>query len=346
MNIYICLNDKKAQFTPNNMDIQKEIIYQTIKEIILQARQRVFRVANSTLLETYWLIGQTIVEDEQNGNLKAEYGKATLKNLARQLTIDFGKGYDESNLRNMRTFYKAFPIRDTLRHELSWSHYRMISRLDTAQKRKYYIHEVLTNNLTIRQLQRSVNTLSYERTIKHSPTKNETPTIQNLIKDPNIFDFLGLPQDIKNTERSVETAIINHLQTFLLEFGKGFAFVARQQHIVTDTHDFFIDLVFYNYLLKCFVILELKADELTHQDIGQLDMYVRMYDDLKRSVDDNPTIGILLCTEKDETIVKYSVLNDHNNLFASKYLLYLPKEEELKQLIERDRIEFELNKEE
>jgi predicted nuclease of restriction endonuclease-like (RecB) superfamily len=346
MNIYICLNDKKAQFTPNNMDIQKEVIYQTIKEIILQARQRIFRAANSTLLETYWLIGQTIVEDEQNGNLKAEYGKATLKNLARQLTIDFGKGYDESNLRNMRTFYKAFPIRDTLRHELSWSHYRMISRLDTAQKREYYIHEVLTNNLTIRQLQRSVNTLSYERIIKHSPTKNETPTIQNLIKDPNIFDFLGLPQDIKNTERSVETAIINHLQTFLLEFGKGFAFVARQQHIVTDTHDFFIDLVFYNYLLKCFVILELKADELTHQDIGQLDMYVRMYDDLKRSVDDNPTIGILLCTEKDETIVKYSVLNDHNNLFASKYLLYLPKEEELKQLIERDRIEFELNKEE
>ena len=346
MNIYICLNDKKAQFTPNNMDIQKEIIYQTIKEIILQARQRVFRAANSTLLETYWLIGQTIVEDEQNGNLKAEYGKATLKNLARQLTIDFGKGYDESNLRNMRTFYKAFPIRDTLRHELSWSHYRVISRLDTAQKREYYIHEVLTNSLTIRQLQRSVNSLSYERTIKHSPTKNGTPTIQNLIKDPNIFDFLGLPQDVKNTERSIETAIINHLQTFLLEFGKGFAFVARQQHIVTDTHDFFIDLVFYNYLLKCFVILELKADELTHQDIGQLDMYVRMYDDLKRSVDDNPTIGILLCTEKDETIVKYSVLNDHNNLFASKYLLYLPKEEELKQLIEQDRIEFELNKEE
>ena len=346
MNIYICLNDKKAQFTPNNMDIQKEIIYQTIKEIILQARQRIFRAANSTLLETYWLIGQTIVEDEQNGNLKAEYGKATLKNLARQLTIDFGKGYDESNLRNMRTFYKAFPIRDTLRHELSWSHYRVISRLDTAQKREYYIHEVLANNLTIRQLQRSVNTLSYERTIKHSPTKNGTPTIQNLIKDPNIFDFLGLPQDVKNTERSIETAIINHLQTFLLEFGKGFAFVARQQHIVTDTHDFFIDLVFYNYLLKCFVIVELKADELTHQDIGQLDMYVRMYDDLKRSVDDNPTIGILLCTEKDETIVKYSVLNDHNNLFASKYLLYLPKEEELKQLIEQDRIEFELNKEE
>jgi predicted nuclease of restriction endonuclease-like (RecB) superfamily len=324
----------------------KEIIYQTIKEIILQARQRIFRAANSTLLETYWLIGQIIVEDEQNGNLKAEYGKATLKNLARQLTIDFGKGYDESNLRNMRTFYKAFPIRDTLRHELSWSHYRVISRLDTAQKREYYIHEVLTNSLTIRQLQRSVNTLSHERTIRHSPTKNETPTIQNLIKDPNIFDFLGLQQDIKNTERSVETAIINHLQTFLLEFGKGFAFVARQQHIVTDTHDFFIDLVFYNYLLKCFVILELKADELTHQDIGQLDMYVRMYDDLKRGVDDNPTIGILLCTEKDETIVKYSVLNDHNNLFASKYLLYLPKEEELKQLIERDRIEFELNKEE
>ncbi len=178
--------------------------------------------------------------------------------------------------------------------------------------------------------------------MKHLPEK-EKPSIQNLIKDPYIFEFLGLPTHTKNTEFAIETAIIDHIQKFLLEFGKGFAFVERQQHIVTDTSDFFIDLVFYNYLLKCFVIIDLKTGYLAHQDIGLIDMYVRMYDDLKRSPDDNPTIGILLCSEKDETIVKYSVLNDQNNLFASKYLLYLPKEEELKQLIEQDRLNFELD---
>lgn len=168
--------------------------------------------------------------------------------------------------------------------------------------------------------------------------------IQNFIKDPYIFEFLGLPCEIKNSEFALETAIINHLQQFLLEFGKGFAFVARQQHIATDTSDFYIDLVFYNYLLKCFVIIDLKTGNLTHQDVGQIDMYVRMYDDLKKSADDNPTIGILLCSEKDETIVKYSVLSDKNQLFASKYLLYLPKEEELKLLIENEKLKFELDK--
>jgi predicted nuclease of restriction endonuclease-like (RecB) superfamily len=194
-------------------------------------------------------------------------------------------------------------------------------------------------------LQRQINSLAFERLVKFFPEK-EKPTIQNLLKDPYIFEFLGLPNDSKNTEFAIETAIIDHIQKFLLELGKGFAFVARQQHVVTDTSDFYIDLVFYNYLLKCFVIIDLKTGNLAHQDIGQIDMYVRMYDDLKRSLDDNPTIGILLCSEKDETIVKYSVLNDQNNLFASKYLLYLPKEEELKQLIEQDRIDFELDSKE
>jgi predicted nuclease of restriction endonuclease-like (RecB) superfamily len=231
-----------------------------------------------------------------------------------------------------------------LRHELSLSHYRILSRVETEKKRHNYLNEAIEKNLNSRQLQREVNSLSFERVVKHLEA-NEKPSIEHILKDPNIFDFLGLAQDSKNSEKTIETAIINHLQSFLLEFGKGFAFLARQQHIVTDTHDFYIDLVFYNYLLKCFVIIELKTDELSHQDIGQLDMYVRMYDDLKRGQDDNPTIGILLCTEKDETIVKYSVLNDKNNLFASKYLLYLPKEEELKQLIDQDRINFEYNQE-
>jgi predicted nuclease of restriction endonuclease-like (RecB) superfamily len=325
------------------MQLNNNPLFSTIQQIIIQSRSRVYRMVNAALLETYWQIGKTIVEDEQKGNAKAQYGKATLKTLAQQLTLEFGKGFDESNLRNMRTFYKSFPIRDTLRHELSWSHYRLISRIETQQKREYYIAESIANNWNSRQLQRQINTLNFERIIQH-PTKEQEPlNIQHIIKDTYILDFLGLQHNTKNTEHTIETAIINHIQQFLLELGKGFAFVARQQHIGTDTADFFIDLVFYNYLLKCFVVIDLKTDTLSHQDIGQIDMYVRMYDDLKRNPDDNPTIGILLCTDKDETIVKYSVLNDKNNLFASKYLLYLPKEEELKQLIDEDKLKFELD---
>ncbi len=326
------------------MKMQNNHLYQSIKEIIVLSRQRVYRMVNSVLIETYWQIGKIIVEGEQQGKAKAEYGKATLKNLANQLTLEFGKGFDERNLNNMRAFYQAFPIWNALRTELSWTHYRLLSRLDSEQKRTYYLSESIAANWNSRELQRQINSMAFERVVKHLPTQ-DNPTIENLIKDPYIFEFLGLSPDTKNTEFAIETAIIDHIQKFLLEFGKGFAFVARQQRIVTDTSDFFIDLVFYNYLLKCFVIIDLKTGNLAHQDIGQIDMYVRMYDDLKRSSDDNPTIGILLCSEKDETIVKYSVLNDKNNLFASKYLLYLPKEEELKQLIEQDRLKFELDNE-
>jgi predicted nuclease of restriction endonuclease-like (RecB) superfamily len=323
---------------PNNLDL-----IESVKEIIISARLRVYRMANSSLLETYWQMGKLIVEDEQMGKAKAQYGKATLKRLSQALTLEFGKGYDESNLRNIRSFYIAFPIRDALRHELSWTHYRLLSRLDSGEKRAYYLNESLTSNWNSRQLQRQINTLAFERVVKHLPEKEKKSSIENLIKDPYIFEFLGLPSEEKNSERTVENAIIDHLQKFLLEFGKGFAFVARQQHIATDTSDFYIDLVFYNYILKCFVIIDLKTGTMTHQDIGQLDMYVRMYDDLKRGEDDNPTVGILLFSEKDEAIVKYSVLNDQNNLFANKYLLYLPKIEELKNLIEQDRLKFELD---
>jgi predicted nuclease of restriction endonuclease-like (RecB) superfamily len=326
------------------MEISNNQLFDSIKEIVQKSRERIFRTINKTLLETYWQIGRIIVEEEQQGKSKAEYGKETLKNLANQLTFEFGKGFDESNLRNMRAFYRAFPICDTLRHELSWSHYRLLSRVDSAEKRVYYLNESIQNNWNTRQLQRQISTFTFDRILKSS-NDNPKETIQSVLKDPYIFEFLGLQADIKNTEYSIESAIINHIQKFLLEFGKGFAFVARQQHIVTDTSDFYIDLVFYNYILKCFVIIDLKTTALSHQDIGQIDMYVRMYDDLKLNEGDNPTIGILLCSEKDETIVKYSVLNDKNKLFASKYLLYLPKEEELKKLIEQDRINFELDNE-
>ncbi len=318
-------------------------LFQSIKEIIIQARQRVYRMVNANLLETYWLIGKQIVEDELGGNARAGYGQNILKNLGRQLTEEFGKGFDDSNLRNMRSFYKAFPICDTLRHELSWSHYRLLSRLATEEKRQYYLNESIACNWNSRTLQRQINALTFERVLVPKIETKSPNTAQNIVKDPYIFEFLGLSADTKNSEHTIESAILDHIQHFLLELGKGFAFVARQQHIVTDTSDFFIDLVFYNYILKCFVIIDLKTGLLTHQDIGQLDMYVRMYNDLKINEGDNPTIGILLSAEKDETIVKYSVLADNEKLFASKYILYLPKEEELKQLIDEDRARFELN---
>jgi predicted nuclease of restriction endonuclease-like (RecB) superfamily len=323
------------------LEISEDLLFQSAKQIISLAREKVFRVANSALLLTYWQIGQLIVEDEQKGKDRAEYGKFVLKNLSKKLSLEFGKGFDESNLRNMRTFYQAFPICDALRHELTWTHYRMLLKVDSSQKVKYYIEESIQNNWSSRDLKRQINSLAFERVLEHKKTPVEN--IQSILKDPYIFEFLGFNQSEKFSEKEIETGIIDHIQKFLLEFGKGFAFVARQQHISTDTSDFYIDLVFYNYILKCFVIIDLKTGELSHQDIGQIDMYVRMYDDLKRNEGDNPTIGILLCSEKDETIVKYSVLNDKNNLFASKYLLYLPKEEELKQIIDQDRIRFELD---
>jgi len=328
------------------MELVEKNLYSSIKEIIHSSKNRIYRFANSVLLETYWQIGQLIVEDEQKGNLKAEYGKSTLKNLAKQLTFEFGAGYDYTNLTNIRKFYLSFPIFDAVRQELSWTHYRLISRLDSEQKRNYYLNESISCNWNSRELQRQINTLAFERLLKpHNEQPLPIENFNELLKDPYIFEFLGLKSEDKNTENNIETAILNHIQKFLLELGKGFAFVARQQHIVTDTSDFYIDLVFYNYFLKCFVIIELKTGTMTHQDIGQLDMYVRMYDDLKRNADDNPTIGLLLCSVKDEAVVKYSVLNDKNNLFASKYMLYFPKEEELKKLIEEDRLRFEMQTE-
>ncbi|MFK7001750.1 PDDEXK nuclease domain-containing protein [Flavobacterium oreochromis] len=325
------------------MSLSNEIFFQSIRDVIAQSRERVFRAVNTVLLETYWHIGRIIVEEEQNGNARALYGTALLKNVSQQLTLEFGKGFDYTNLTNMRKFYLAFQKLDALRQELSWTHYRLLSKIENEEKRIFYLKESVANGWNSRQLERQIKTLTFERTLA-VPKETEQDTIHSVLKDPYIFEFLGLSSDTKNSEFQIETAIIDHIQKFLLEFGKGFAFVARQQHIITDTSDFYIDLVFYNYLLKCFVIIDLKTDKLSHQDIGQMDMYVRMYDDLKRGEGDNPTIGILLCAEKDETIVKYSVLNDKNNLFASQYMLYMPKEEDLKDIINQDRIRFELNK--
>lgn len=325
------------------MEIEKsDNLFAEIRETILKARTLAYKSSNAILLNMYWEIGRIIVENEQAGKAKAEYGKATLKNLSAQLTFEFGKGFDESNLRNIRRFYLSFQKRDAVRPELSWTHYRIISRVENEQHRLQYIKHAIDGNWDTRTLQRNVKTQYVGRILE---AENEENTERQFIKDPYIFEFLGLTSEPKLSENNIETALINHLQKFLMELGKGFAFVARQQHIVTDTADFFIDLVFYNYFLKCFVLVDLKTESLTHAAIGQMDMYVRMYNDLKKSADDNPTIGIILCTDKDETIVKYSVLAENQKLFASKYRLYLPKEEELIRLIENDKIQFELNEE-
>ncbi|PKQ67870.1 PDDEXK nuclease domain-containing protein [Raineya orbicola] len=307
-----------------------------IKEIVNQARLQAFQEVNSILLKMYWEIGRLIVEEEQNGYKRAKYGEFKLKNLAQKLTIELGKGFDERNLRNMRAFYIAFPIWNAVRSELSWTHYRILSRIEQENWRNFYMKEAIQNAWTTRVLQRNIDSQYVNRVLEVPKETNSTSNIKEFIKDPYIFEFLGVSQE-KLTEKELETALISHLQSFLMELGKGFAFVARQQHICTETADFFIDLVFYNYILKCFVLIDLKIGKLTHQDIGQMDMYVRMYNDLRKNEDDNPTIGIILCTDKDETIVKYSVLAENERLFASKYRLYMPTEEELRQLIEKDK---------
>jgi len=315
------------------------LLYQTIKDLVVKARDLAYRNSNTILLKLYWEIGKIIVTNEQGGKAKAVYGKAVLKNLSKLLILEFGSGFEERNLNNMRAFYLAFPIWNAVRTELSWTHYRIICRLDNQDHRIEYINYAIQCNWDTRTLQRNINTQYINRVLDVRNLEGTKPL--SLIKDPYIFEFLGLSPDTKQTENSIETALINHLQQFLMELGKGFAFVARQQHIITDTSDFFIDIVFYNYYLKCFILVDLKTNKLSHADIGQMDMYVRMYNDLKKSDDDNPTIGIILCTEKDETVVKYSVLAENERLFASKYRLYLPNEEELKNLIEQDRLKIE-----
>lgn len=319
-----------------------------IKSILEQARGKARSAVNSAMVEAYWLIGQRIVKEEQLGDSRAAYGKQILKQLATVLSSEFGKGLDERELRRIRQFYTCFPKWDTVRPELSWSHYRLLIRVSNESARKYYLTEAAEQNWSYRTLERNKKTLYYERLLSspdkapvEAEMKDKTANLQSnqldFIKDPYVMEFLKLPANTNYTEQKLEQALLDNLQKFLLELGKGFAFVARQRLIRTETSDFYADLVFYNYILKCFVIVELKTNAITHADVGQLDMYVRMFDDLQKSETDNPTIGILLCTETDNMIAKYSVLNESKQLFASKYLPYLPSEEELLAEIEREK---------
>jgi predicted nuclease of restriction endonuclease-like (RecB) superfamily len=333
----------------SNIELPQTLL-DALRGLIIQARQQASRSFNTLQVQTYWQIGRHIIEFEQGGEARAAYGKRLLAELATTLTAEFGKGFDASNLRYMRLFYQAFPNCDALRHELSWTHYRLLLRVDTPEARLWYMQEAAAQNWSTRLLERQINTLYYDRLLS-SPDQDDrlaepqqtvpSPPPRDFVRDPVMLEFLGLPDTGRLLEADLERALMDKLQQFLLELGKGFAFVARQQRISTETQDFYIDLVFYNYLLKCFVLIDLKTGHLTHQDIGQMDMYVRMYDDRRRGADDNPTVGILLCGSKDQSVVRYSVLHESEQLFASKYRLVLPSEEELRREIERERAEID-----
>ena len=335
---------------------QNNNFYQDIKSILQLARDNAYKSVNFIMVEAYWNIGKKIVEVEQNGETKAKYGSKLIEELSRQLTVDFGKGFSVQSLWNMRQFYNAFPILSTLWRELSWSHYKLLIRIENQKAREWYIKESIASNWSVRALERQINSLYYERLLSSKEkqpvieeakenTKNLQLTPKDIIKDPYVLEFLDLKDNKSFRENDLECALLEKIQEFLLELGRGFAFVALQKRIKTQTSDFYIDLVFYNYLLKCFVLIDLKIGKLTHQDIGQIDMYVNMYDDLEKDTSDNPTIGIILCTDKDETVVKYSHINDRDNLFVSKYQMVLPTEEELIREVEGDVLEIGMRSE-
>ena len=327
----------------------EKTIVNDIKAILNEARQQAYTAVNFAMVQAYWLVGKRIVDEEQGGEAKAKYGDAVLKQLSKSLSGDLGKGFSYANLRNFRQFYLTYPDQEicyTLCSKLTWSHNRLIMRIDSQAKRTWYLNETIANNWSVRNLERNINSFYFERILSsnekneviNSELSGERHLANDFIKDPYVFEFLNIPQPYKANEHEIETALIGNLQKFLLELGKGFSFVGRQFRISTETSHFFIDLVFYNYILKCFVLFDLKTHKLTHQDTGQMDMYIRMFDDLQRTEGDNPTIGIILCSEKDETVVKYSILKENEQLFASRYRLYLPSEDELIAEIEREKL--------
>ncbi len=325
------------------MDLDGNMI-EEIKFIIYSARESVYKSANNAMVLAYFQIGKAIVE-KQEGNKKAEYGTKLIKNLSESLSEEFGKGFTQANLKNMRQFYLRFKDGYALRSELSWTHYRLLMRIENENALRFYEDECIKSNWSTRQLERQINTCFYERLIssqnkeevkneifKTEPCKRKP---EDIIRDPYVLEFLGLPQQISFSEKDLENALITHLQKFLLELGRGFSFVARQKRITFDGRHFYIDLLFYNYILKCFVILDLKIGDLTHQDIGQMQMYVNYYEKEMTPQGDNPPIGIILCADKSETLVKYTIPKD-SNVFASKYKIYLPSEDELKKELKKE----------
>ncbi len=354
------------------LTIAAEALYRDIRTVLESARSSAYRAVNTAMVQAYWQVGRLIVEHEQGGRKRAVYGEAVLDDLSQRLTADFGRGFDPSNLRYMRLFFERFPNRDAVRHrlpsrgirdalrlkstgtdapgalrpELSWTHYRMLLGVEDPQAREWYLHEAADQHWSTRQLDRQIAVLYYERLLasrRKAPVRKEAATKlaavepDQFIRDPYVLEFLNLKDYPALRESAVEQAIIDNLQAFLLELGKGFSFVARQKRMRFEDEDFYVDLVFYNYLLKCFMLIDLKAGKLTHQDIGQMDSYVRVFDANARPKSDNPTIGLILCSRKNEAIAKYSVLSEGRQIFAAKYVKILPTERELTREIERER---------
>ena len=327
----------------NNVSDKAEIqssenIYTNVRGYIINAQRQVYSAVNAAMVEAYWNIGKTIYE-VCGENDRAAYGKQVLKDLSERLTEEFGKGFSVRNLRNMRRFYLTFPIRQTLSAELSWSHYQLLVGVPDETERMFYAEEAVKSGWSVRQLQRQINTMYYQRILasrdKESvaaeiQTAEPKPEYEKIIKDPYVLEFLDLPANEHYYESSLEQALIDHLQKFLLELGRGFSFVARQKHFNVDGRHFYIDLVFYNYILKCFVLIDLKTDDLTHQDIGQMQMYVNYYTRYMMNEGDNPPVGLLLCAQKSNTLVQLTLPEDNRQIYAAKYMPYMPTEEELK----------------
>ena len=361
---------------------EDNMLVNDLRSIVSKARSKAFAAVNYSLVERNWRIGQRIVEQEQNGASRAEYGKHVIEIASAALTEEFGKGFSETNIMNFKKFYlkfKELTIPQTLSEEfkkqkhqtlsdessllpqkgqtppaqfelrfLPWSHYERLIRVEDKKAREWYAKEAFNEGWSYRTLNRNINTLYYERLLmskKKQPVVNEmqdkTKAYQQdkleYIKSPVVLEFLGLPEDTSLAESKLETAIINNLEKFLMEMGKGYALVARQQHIRTEENDYYIDLVFYNYLIKSFILVDLKVNRITYQDVGQMDMYLQMYDKMKKGPDDNPTIGIILCTETDSDVARYSTLAKNDQMFAAKYKLYLPDKEDLRREIERQK---------
>lgn len=332
------------------MDDQLQIIlnpeqtYNTIRKSIVQAQHTMVAAVNSAMVNAYWEIGEQIYI-ACGENDRAGYGKGLLRFLADNLTSEFGKGFDESNLRKMRQFYCVFPIRDTLCPELSWSHYRLLMRIADEKERAFYTEECVKSAWSVRQLERQIHTMYYQRLLSSQDkapvaaeiqTTEPKPEYEKIVKDPYVMEFLQIKPDTHVFESDLEQALIDHLQQFLLELGRGFSFVARQKRFALDGQNFYIDLVYYNYILKCFVLIDLKMDQLTHQDVGQMQMYVNYYTRELMNEGDNPPIGIVLCADKSDAIVKYTLPENNNQIFASKYFTYLPTEDELKRELRLD----------
>lgn len=337
------MNKKSEVIMGNNYEsvtIDEKQFYEDVKKLLLDARELAYSNASAIMTQAYWNVGKRIVEQEQRGERKARYGACLIKNLSKELSDEFGTGFSVANLRNCRQIYLTFP-KDSygfnMLTKIPWSHLRDIMRIQDEDERNFYLNEVANESWSVKTLERNIKSGYYKRMLS-TQLPNQKSKALEFVKDPFVLEFMGVKQNDDYLESDVEKAIISNLQKFLLEMGKGFSFVGRQMRICTETTDFYIDLVFYNYILKCFVLIDLKTTKLTHQDIGQMDMYVRMFDDLKRREDDNPTIGIIFCTDKDETIVKYSVLHESQQIFASKYMTVLPTVEELRNELERNQL--------